>query len=88
MYINSPHTVSDTHQVVYVVSNPSCTNLAKHKNLLYNICVKNERRHSRMNEYDEYDYCDDIPHVGACPRRKPSHYDLDTMTPAENMVGF
>ena len=36
-----------------------------------------------MNEYDEYDYCDDIPHVGACPRRKPSHYDLDTMTPAE-----
>ena len=39
-----------------------------------------------MNEYDEYDvvyYCDDIPQIGAYPRRKPSRYDLDTMTPAE-----
>jgi len=39
-----------------------------------------------MNEYDEYDivyYCDDYPNTGAHPRRKPSRYDLDTLTPAE-----
>ena len=39
-----------------------------------------------MNEYDEYDvvyYCDDYPSTGAHPYRKPSRYDLDTMTPAE-----
>ena len=36
-----------------------------------------------MNEYDEYDYCDDIPHTGANIHRKPSRYEMDTMTPTE-----
>lgn len=39
-----------------------------------------------MNEYDEYDmvyYCDDIPYTGASVHRKPSRYEMDTMTPAE-----
>jgi len=39
-----------------------------------------------MNEYDDYDvvyYCDDTPQIGGCAHRKPTRYDLDTMTPAE-----
>ena len=43
-----------------------------------------------MNEYDEYDTVyydndndDDIPRLRTYIRRKPSRYDLDTLTPAE-----
>lgn len=39
-----------------------------------------------MNEYDDYDvvyYCDDIPQIGGCAHRKPTRYELDTLTPAE-----
>lgn len=39
-----------------------------------------------MYEYDDFDPVfdvDEIPQIGSSMRRKPTRYDLDTMTPAE-----
>ena len=39
-----------------------------------------------MYEYEDFDPVfdyDEIPHTGVSMRRKPTRYEMDTMTPAE-----